>query len=761
MKRPMFSSLVAFLLFALSFPSASVAQTASGNDTSAAESSALEEIIVTATKRSESLLEVPVAMTVFTDEDIAAAGIYRASDFLNSTPNVTFMEDNTGETFINIRGQTSSRSSDPNVAIVIDGVTLTGVRAFNQDLFDVKQIEVLKGPQSALYGRNAAAGAIVITTQSPSDEFEGKITAGLGNFNTTRATGHVSGSITPTLKFRFAGSVRSTDGPFTNETTGEKVNRADTSLGRARLLYEPNENLTFDLKIGGLKTKGGTLAYQTQFVGLPLGGFPGTELDSNNTDIPWVTNIWGVYDEKVWDTTLKIDYDFGFANFTSISGVNDVDAFFGGDLPPYLPDTGSSGALVASYAFKDRNYSQEFRLTSPSDQRFRWQVGFYYLKFNRGQYNELNVDTLGAVPGTRGVIDPITSAQPTATFNKERYRTKSYAPFASIQFDLTGQLHLNVAGRYDTEKRSVAEVAPDQINPITGGNENICIQLTGRPYSDCNDSRTFKQFEPKASVSYDFSDNGSIYASYGKGFKSGGFNAIGTREAVIAAAESLGQPASSVYVQDAYDKEVSTSWEIGAKVRLFDQRLSLNAAVFTTDIDGAQQFEFIPTVGLQTTSSIDKTTVKGYDFDFRAILPTGLILSGGYGYTDGEVKKFTGNPSFEGNVAPGSFKYTVNLVATQTFDLSDHYKLTPRLEYNRYGKIWWNVANTPGTARKPLDMLDARLTLAGGDRWEIAAYGNNLTNEKYFQIVVPILSVFAVDYRGSTRTYGIEGTMNF
>jgi len=761
MKSSIFNTWSAVSLVTLVISSTSMAQTASGKDTAEANSPALEEIMVTATKRSENLVKVPMSITVFTDKDLAAAGIYRASDFLSSTPNVTFMEDNTGETFINIRGQTSSRSSDPNVAIVIDGVTLTGVRAFNQDLYDVKQIEVLKGPQSALYGRNAAAGAIVITTEPPSDEFEGRATFGRGNFNTSRATGYVSGPISDTLKFRVAGSYRTTDGPFTNSTTGEKVNRATTTLGRARLLYEPNDKLKVDLKLGGVQTTGGTLAYQTQFVGLPLGNFPGTELDSNNTDIPWVTNIWGVYDEKVWDATLKVDYDFGFANFTSISGINEVDAFFGGDLPPYLPDTGSPGALVASYSFNDRNYSQEFRLTSPSDQRFRWQVGFYYLQFNRGQYNELNVDTLGAVPATRGVIDPITSAQPTATFNKERYRTKSYAPFASFQFDVTSQLHLNLAGRYDTEKRKVAEVAPDQINPITGGNENLCIQLTGRAFADCHDARTFKQFEPKASISYDFSDNGSVYASYGKGFKSGGFNPIGTREAVIAAAESLGQPASSVYVQDKYDKEVSTSYEVGTKLRLFNQRLALNAAVFKTDIDGAQQFEFIPTVGLQTTSSIDKTTIKGFDFDFNAILPTGLILSGGYGYTDGEVKKFTGNPTFEGNVAPGSFKYTINLVATQTFDLTDYYKLTPRIEFNRYGKIWWNVANTPGTARKPLNLLDARLTLAGGDRWQIAAYGNNLTNEKYFQIVVPILSVFAVDYRGSTRTYGIEGTINF
>ena len=164
MKNSIFYTLSAVSFVTLVISSTSMAQTASAKDAAETNSPALEEIMVTATKRSENLVKVPMSITVFTDKDLAAAGIYRASDFLSSTPNVTFMEDNTGETFINIRGQTSSRSSDPNVAIVIDGVTLTGVRAFNQDLYDVKQIEVLKGPQSALYGRNAAAGAIVITT---------------------------------------------------------------------------------------------------------------------------------------------------------------------------------------------------------------------------------------------------------------------------------------------------------------------------------------------------------------------------------------------------------------------------------------------------------------------------------------------------------------------------------------------------------------------------------------------------------------------
>ena len=156
-----------------------------------------------------------------TDADIAAKGIVRPQDYLISTPNVTFIDEATGDSFTNIRGQTSVRNSDPNVAVVIDGVQLSSLKQFNQDLFNVQQIEVLKGPQSAIYGRNAAAGAIVVTTKLPREELGGSVLAGYGSWNTARAQAEVSGPLTDTLGFGLAASFRDTDGPFTNITTGE------------------------------------------------------------------------------------------------------------------------------------------------------------------------------------------------------------------------------------------------------------------------------------------------------------------------------------------------------------------------------------------------------------------------------------------------------------------------------------------------------------------------------------------------------------
>lgn len=717
------------------------------------------DIVVTATKRNESLVKVPATVSVFSNEAIAAAGITRPADFLNSVPNVTFIEDNAGEAFINIRGQTSARNSDPNVAIVIDGVTLSTIKGFNSDLFDLQQIEVLKGPQSALYGRNAAAGAIVVTTKQPGDEFEGHVGLTVGNFDTQRLTGGVSGPLSQTLKLGVAGSYSHTAGSFTNITNGQKVAALESYSGRARLIFEPTDRLTMNFQVGGHRSRGASTAYIAQIVGLPNGGFPGTELDANNTDIPYDTNVVSYFSEDFYDTQLKIDYDLDFATITSISAYNRLRQVYGSDSPPYRPTTGT-GDTVQRYSYLDKNYSQELRLTSRSDQRFRYQVGFYILRFLRDQTSKINLDTLGVAP--RGdQVDLPGTPQPTLAYSNPKGKTTSYAPFASFQFDITPELHLSAAGRYDTEHRSIREAAPVDINPLTGASYNNCVALTGAPIDQCKASRTFKQFEPKVSLSYDIGSNATAYVSYGKGFKSGGFNPIGGREALIAAAEAAGLPASSVYVQDQFGKEVSESYEVGIKTRLFDRRLSLNFAAFSTTIENAQQFEFFPSAGLQTIVGIDRIKTKGIDVDFDARLPGTLRLFGGFGYTRGRVDKFSGNPSFEGNVAPGAFKYTINLGATASVKLTNDLDLVPRVEFNRFGSIWWDAANTPGTKRDPLNLVDARLTLKSAAGWDISAYSNNLFNEKYYQIVVPLLGFFTVNSYGPTRSYGIEARLSF
>lgn len=689
-----------------------LASTVAAAQNAGGEVGGLEEIIVTATKRSENLKDVPITISVLTAKDIEAAGVVRTRDFLGSIPNVTLQEDDTGENFINIRGQTSSRNSDPNVAIVMDGAVLTSMRDFNQDLFDVEQIEVLKGPQSALYGRNAAAGAIVVTTKAPTDTWTGSLSIERGDYNTSRMTGSISGPITPTVKFRASTALRDTDGTFTDVTSGEEVARRTSAQGRFRLLITPSDKLSVDLKLALESTKGGSLsAAQAQFVGLPIGGWPALKLDANDTTMQFVTNVNGLFEDKYYDATAKVDYAFDFGTLTSVTSGMFLNTFWGGDTPPYIPDTGSPGAVTSAYSYIDTAFSQEFRLTSRNDLRVRWQAGAYYLHYIRDQYNKFSEDTLGVVPPDHISIDGPTAPEPTMSYGHQHYLTDSWAPFASIRYDIVPTLHLTLAGRYDHERRTVAEQVTDAINPMTGASYNLCVQLTGRTADQCHDGQTFTQFEPKVSLAWDATDRINVFANYGKGFKAGGFNPIGGREAIIAAAVANGQSPDSVYVKDGYDKEVCESYEIGTKMRLLNNHVAFNAAVFETDIKGAQQYQFVPTVGLQTTISIDKVKSQGFDLDFNALLPGGVTVFGGYGSTLAKVKSFLANPGFVGNVAPGSFRYTVDLGLSGTFAVGSDLKLTPRIEWNRAGPIWWDVANTAGTERDPVNLVKARLSL--------------------------------------------------
>lgn len=726
-------------------------------DTAGKASNVPGEIIVTATKRSESLVKVPIQVSVFTEQAITAAGIVQPANFLASVSNVTFIEDNAGEAYVNIRGQTATRSSDPNVAFVIDGVTLSSVKGFNQDLFDIQQIEVLKGPQSALYGRNAAAGAIVITTKRPGDTLEGHVLAAGGNNNVYRGNASISGPITPSLGFSVAGSYRHDDGSYKSITTGEHVQRIENYSGRGRLVYDDHDKLLIDLKVSGFHSKGGGSSLIAQLVGLPIGGFDGKALDANNTDIPFTSDVAHQHTERYIDATLKADYDFGFAKLTSITGWNNVHEYFGSQSPPYIPGT----ATVQQYSYRDKNISEEVRLTSPSDRPFRWQIGAYYLRFDRNQTSNIELNTNMMLPDNPRQLFSPSASNPSVAYDNPVYRTTNYAPFASAQYDVTDKLHINLAGRYDTEKRTIRNATLDAINPLTGANYNNCVALTGKTIDQCNAAKTFHQFEPKASASYDIANSASVYASYGRGFKSGGFNPIGSRQALQAAAVAAGVSPSTVFVQDLYNKETSTTYEAGAKARLFDRRLSVNAAVFSTDIKGAEQFQFFPTVGLQTTISIDKVRSRGYEFDADYVFPFGLRVFGGYGYTDAKVKAFAPNPAFVGNRAPGSFKYTMNAGATESFDLGGDMQLVPRVEFNRYGSIWWDVNNTPGTKRNPLNLVNARLTLKKGSRWQISAYGDNLFNKSYYQEIVPLLGFFTVNYPAPLRKYGLEARLDF
>ncbi|HAZ81082.1 MAG TPA: TonB-dependent receptor, partial [Porticoccaceae bacterium] len=304
---------------------------------------AIEEVVVTARKRAENLQEVPIAVTAFTEAQIESAGIQRPGDFISLMPNVTMVDSaNVGDTQVSIRGIVSTRDAESTFAYVVDGVLVTNPNGFNEELMDVSQIEVLKGPQGALYGRNAVAGAILVTTNRPDEEFEGKVRVGAGNNGSKNASMTLSGGLDNGMLGRVSVSHRETDGHYSNAYTGENsVDFLDDTTVRGRLIWDVNEDLSLDMRAGMSDVSGGAINFNAVFAipmfaeGFGLG--PTFFADVNEHDFIFSNNVPGENEQETTEFSLKADLDReGF----------DVSAIFSfSDLEEYLLSDGTSATF--------------------------------------------------------------------------------------------------------------------------------------------------------------------------------------------------------------------------------------------------------------------------------------------------------------------------------------------------------------------------------------------------------------------------------
>lgn len=756
----------------------------------------MEEIVVTGLKRDQSFIDSPVTVQVFGEKNIIEAGIKQPQDYLNLTPGITFITSNHhGEAFVNVRGQTSVRQSESAVAVVIDGVQLSTQNEFNGELFDIQQIEVLKGPQSAFYGRNASAGAIVIKTKDPTDEMEGSSSFSIGNWNSSKANMAVGGAIIPgELRFRASAAYSNTDGPYTNILTQEKPHRGKEILGRLRLDWEVNENLALDLRVGGSHFTGGAIGFNAQIAGTTTGGVSIPTSDMQKTDIPFVSDVPGLNVQDKYNVSLKIDYDIGSVLLTSITAWNEIEDNYQAKNFPYASYADPNNQYgIFSIIFGDRTqkfhiandaFTQEIRLSSKDDGAFRWQFGVFYLSADRdfiteqGLNGRVQLDGLGniipplsldgfgnvvstlqgggAILPTKG-IDGIGTINPTDSYDRNVFLADNTAVFGNIQYDILDNLELSVALRYDNEKREIINKTPNVPNLITGQPTfNKCVLTTGLTPENCRGEEEFSQLQPKVTLTYSM-EVGTVFFSYGKGFKSGGFNPIGTRASLLAAP---GTDPALIFTQDAYDKENSDSLEVGFKSEWADGRVRFNVALYTTEIENAQQFEFFPNAGIQAISQIDETEAQGFEVDFTVAATDNLGFFGGYGYVDTEIVKLPAASQFEGNSMPGVAEYNSFAGGQYSKPINSDLKFHARVQYTRIGAIWYDAAHTAGTMREPVGLTDLRLSLEA-DKWRLSLWGMNLGDKRYNSESVPLLTILQATYKAPGRSFGMDLNVKF
>ena len=851
------------------------------------ERAALEEIVVVARRRTESLQDVPIAVTVFTESSIKDAGIERPEDFIGLTSNVSMLNTvNVGDTQVTIRGIVSTRDAESTFAYVVDGVLITNPNGFNEELYDVQQIEVLKGPQGALYGRNAVAGAIIVNSKPPAEEIDGSITVGGGNNALRRLSGVVSGPISDNLSGRLAFSYRDTDGADENDHTGEDdviQNFEDTSV-RGRLLWRANEKLTVDTQAAYSTVESGTINFNAVFsldIAAGLINIPTFFHDVNDTDFKYVFNVPPENEQDSLSLSVKTDYELDSgATVTGILAYDDLEehllsdgtsAAFGGysfgdtdsraaclksynDLetsllvspffvaeqdgqPPgaLLKDSNSSlmdafgqgiktnsdGSQVAGlngllppyspttcdgYQYQERNQtstSLDLRVTSGPDGNIKWMGGVYFLDIERDVVVAYGAD-LGRGFLTQPYVPP-TGPNPTDLLFDDTFDTTVYSAYGQIAYDLTEQQEISLALRYDQEEREVSNNVPNVNAPqifrqlVTFGVQSP--RAINPAYDNANTipdrDNTYKELQPKLTWRWSASDTLSTYASYGVGFRSGGFNSIGSQEIINDNYRTAPNNFSTApqNIRDDYDEEVSKTFELGFKSVLLDRTLQLNASAFRTEVEDNQFFGFYAgSFGLlRVVNNIDEVTVQGFELDARWVVNDWLSIHGSYGYTDSEIDKNINRPYTKGNKLPYSPEFTANLGVQLHLPITASIGLSGRLDWIRTGETWFHTvqdndgivnsftqlndeygltgatdpffgfgtANFSKSMRDTFDVVNLRVSVEG-EQWEATAWSRNATDEEYLEEVIPAPEfggVFAHDSIG--RTIGLDMTYRF
>lgn len=739
----------------------------------------LEEIVVQARMREESIQDAPVTVSVFNEAAIENAGINSMRDYAGLIPNVTLVEtQNSGFAFINVRGLSQLRNTDPTVAMVVDGVLSTSPLSFSQELFDIQQIEFLKGPQGALYGRNALGGAINIRTKQPTNEFEGMARASGGNGDAWGAQSTISGAlIDDKLLGRVSVSYKDSDGWRENITINDKADPYKDESARVKLLWYPTEKLTADFRLSYSETEGASM----QFVSTALAGVfngvqnpspdsifpPGHPLfvptaDPNDNDVDVQGNIRGFDLRESTNISIKLDWETSIGTITSITGWDKVDHIQAGEQAHYT----STPLLINAQDRELEALSQEIRITSPEDQALRWIAGAYMVQTDRFVAQSLLLDNGGGNPseGTIPKRSPLPNGpdgdgvNASIQYNADDNDNFAYALFAQFNYDLTDKLELSLAARYDNDEREQTVKTPDAFNaPITVGTQVFSLPGIGTKRDE-----TFESFQPKLTLRYQPTEEITLYGTYSKGFRSGGFNPSGS--GIVATSARTGPPPNfsiPLGVSDIYEKEETSNIELGGKFIFLDGRLIANVAIFSTDVDDQQLFNFITEpLNKQIIRNIDEVSIQGIEFDTKWAVTDNLVLMASYGLIDSEIEKFNANPSTKGNKAPLNPEDTLNLGFQYDTEFSiGGVDLTGyiRIDYQRLGETWWEPENH--ASRDPVELWNGRLGFnTADDKWAFAFWIKNATNENYF---AEVTNPPSFNYYAPLKKYGAELTYRF
>ena len=757
----------------------------------------IDEVVVTARRREENIQDVPIPVTALSGSELDNRSAEDLRDLTRLTPNLDFQgaatASNTAQVTLRGIGQINwAPVHDPKIGVYVDGVYLARPQGAVFDFLDIDRVEVLRGPQGTLFGRNTTAGLIHVISKRPEEEFDYSVNAGVGNRGQVRASAMLNAPLGDTLSARLAIQHRETDGYVENTATGEDWNSENSQMGRLSLRWDASEKVLADLIVDWQRTREHGSLGQCEWRGPDNGALaPGPLMP--------VAYVLGVYDE-IRDTcnattryrstengdpdsnvdsvgiTLHLDIDLGFATLTSISSWRDMEEYNGSW--GFATDTVGSVSYVEVNGTEDNPYeqwSQELRLSGTSfDDRLDWTIGGYI--FEEDAINHLDSSLF------RGFVPPDCAAWPPyclpsqailgedgvpglsigdffyqavviggSRINAYDATNGSEALFGEITWRFLDQWTLTAGLRYTWDDRDFRRThilsigVPDPLLTCPDGTppQNAII---------CTASNKFSEWTPRAILGYQPSEQIMFYGGYSRGYSSGGFN-------------------QDVFMRP-YEPEISDNWEAGIKSTWLDNRLLLNLTAFHNSYEN-QQLLVGRLVNNQATVDVinaQKATFYGIEGEFRAELDAGFYVLGTFGVLGGEYDEFTvldtGEDLSDTELVRGP-PYTLTIAVGKHHTFAGGSSLNAQVGWSGRGRTYNTLETVDSSRQKAYGLLDARVvwTLPDG-RTSVAVWGANLLDKEYYPSAVDLSAGSAptganTRYWGPPASYAIEITRRF
>ncbi len=667
--------------------------------------SSIDDIIVTAERRAQSVQRVPSAISAFSGEMLERAGVINLNDIASRTPSFVIGQQGPSSPDLSIRGIGSSdrdAGSDRSVIAFVDEVYTGRAGSIPTDLFDLERVEVLRGPQGTLYGKNTVGGAINLITRKPTWDFDalGEVTVGSRELLEFKAA--VGGGLSDTLAGRLTVAARSQGPTYRNLFLNRDTD--DLLLGtiRGQLLWRPNDSIDVLVSADAAhdEVDGITTHIDPATPALLASGFtPDPDPFTGYQNVP------GFLDRDVHGASVRVDWRTALGTVTSLTAARSLDMAETRDLVGVPLRPGPLGFESTQIMTEDSSiFSQELRLTSNDDGGpISWIIGAYYSQEDVARVEERKRQLNAAISRPR--------FDQTAT-------TTSYAVFGQAVWAVTDRLNVTAGGRYTIDEKDFGLTVTNPFGYVSVSPATQVFSATG--------SDSWEAFTPKVTVDYAVMDDVMLYATVSQGFKSGGFQ---------------GLAANAAAARTSFNPEYATNYEVGLKSRFLDRRATVNLAAFRMDFTDLQFRQRILTIPGDQASAIvvvanaGTAELSGFEVESSFRVTDWLTVNAAYSYLDATITEFNvtaGVTDVNGRPLARAPENTFAGSVDLSWPVGDNLVLGARAEYRYRSDFWFEPSLDRALLEEGYGIVDARVSLGAEDRaWVLEGWVKNATDEQY------------------------------